>query len=213
MTSDKATVREPIRSASKQRVFNAAARLFMDKGYPATSMRDLANAVGILPSSLYSHIKSKQELLQDICFTSGSRFLNGIDNILSQDILPGEKVVQLIRLHVDISREDTTSMTVFNDEWRHLAEPRLNEFMQMRKSYELKCLEILRSGVSAGQFRNVNEHVALNVILNSTIGVQKSRRLRVLRFTNHRGVTRVIVQSSSGAGSPSTRASISPFDN
>jgi AcrR family transcriptional regulator len=152
----------------------------MEKGYSATSMRDLASAVGILPSSLYSHIKSKQELLQDICFECGSKFLEGIDDIIHEDAKPEVKVVRLIRLHVAIAREDATSMTVFNDEWRHLEEPKLSEFRQMRKSYEAKSLDILRNGVSMGIFRDVNEYVALNVILNSTIWVQKSKRLQSL---------------------------------
>ncbi len=180
MTFDRRTAIPAARSASKQRVYNAAAQLFMDKGYSATSMRDLASAVGILPSSLYSHISSKQELLQDICFECGSRFLTGIDEILEEDATPEVKVVSLIRLHVSIAREDATSMTVFNDEWRHLEEPKLSEFRQMRKSYEAKSLDILKRGVALGVFRDVNEYVALNVILNSTIWVQKSKRLQSL---------------------------------
>lgn len=44
-------------------VLDAAARLFAEKGYGATSMRDIAGAVGMLPGSLYYHFASKEELL------------------------------------------------------------------------------------------------------------------------------------------------------
>ncbi len=44
-------------------VLDAAARLFAGKGYGATSMRDIAGAVGMLPGSLYYHFASKEELL------------------------------------------------------------------------------------------------------------------------------------------------------
>ena len=50
----------------KQLILEAAARLFRDKGYAATSMRDLARAVDLKASSLYNHIGSKEEILQNI---------------------------------------------------------------------------------------------------------------------------------------------------
>ena len=180
MTSESAYTISASRSASKQRIYNAAAELFMEKGFSATSMRDIASSVGLLPSSLYSHIRSKQELLRDICFECGTKFLEGIDAIQTKNDRSEEKVINLIRLHVTVAREDVTSMTVFNDEWRHLEEPLLGEFRQMRKTYEGKCLDILRGGVSKGDFRAVNEYVALNVILNSTIWVRKSKQLQSL---------------------------------
>ena len=47
----------------KKIIFNKAALLFEKKGYTASSMRDIAFEVGIEPSSLYSHIKSKGDML------------------------------------------------------------------------------------------------------------------------------------------------------
>ena len=42
--------------------------MFKDKGFAASSMRDLAETVGIEAASLYNHIKSKSEILQEIIF-------------------------------------------------------------------------------------------------------------------------------------------------
>ncbi len=53
-------------SESKQRVFEASLRLFASKGYDATSMSDIADAVGIRKSSLYSHFKNKETLFDTI---------------------------------------------------------------------------------------------------------------------------------------------------
>ena len=52
----------------KEQVIRKAAELFKDKGYAAASMRDLAQLLGIEAASLYSHIKSKEEILRSLCF-------------------------------------------------------------------------------------------------------------------------------------------------
>jgi AcrR family transcriptional regulator len=57
------TVRAPRADNRLPHILDAAARLFREKGYAATSMRDIAGAVDMLPGSLYYHFASKGELL------------------------------------------------------------------------------------------------------------------------------------------------------
>lgn len=140
-------------------------------------MRDLALSVGIEPSSLYSHIKSKEELLSGICFDCGQQFLDGVRAIISDQSTIEDQLRQLIFLHVKIAQDDITSMTVFNDEWRHITEPELSLFLRMRKKYEDDCMVIINSGMDEGVFRNIDSHVVLNAIINSTQWIQRSKRM------------------------------------
>lgn len=156
------------KKTKKELVFEAAGKLFMEKGYLAASMRELAERVGLeQASSLYNHLKSKEEVLRKICFDNANKFITGITGIESQQVSASEKVKQLIELHIRVAIEDFTSVTVFNDEWRHLSEPFLSEFLALRKDYETRFKQIIDEGVASGEFKKINPTVALYTILTS----------------------------------------------
>lgn len=142
----------------KQSIHLAAALLFRERGYPASSMRELAQRVGMEASSLYNHIRSKEELLHQICFGHATKFIEGIRTIEERsDLSPICQLEEVIRLHVRIAAEDISSVTVFNDEWRHLSEPALSEFLRMRRDYERAVQRILERGIDMGDVRPVDD--------------------------------------------------------
>ena len=55
-----------VASDTRQRILDVAARLFVERGYAGTSVRDIAAELGIANPSLYYHFKSKQELLVEL---------------------------------------------------------------------------------------------------------------------------------------------------
>lgn len=80
---------------------------------------------------------------------------------------PREQIRQLIFLHLNIATSDATSITAFNDEWRHLEEPDLGQFINLRKRYETRFRAIIEAGITAGTFKNVNPTIAMYTILSS----------------------------------------------
>lgn len=145
-----------VEKSKKEQIYEAAARLFRDKGYQATSMRDLAKEVGLRASSLYNHFPSKSDVLREICTNNAQRFLEGMQEVEVLDASATEKLTRLIRLHIRLSLEDVTSVTAFNDEWRHLEEPHLSAFLKLRKDYESRFQTIIQTGVASGEFKPVN---------------------------------------------------------
>lgn len=161
--------------SKKQIIFQEAATLFREKGYSAASMRDLAERVGLKPSSFYSHIKSKEEILQKICFDSAQKFTAGMEKVQAEDRTNIDKLQSLIKLHIQIAQEDPTSVTVFNDEWRHLSEPHLTKFLELRREYEYGFLSIIKAGITNGELKQADPVIVLYTLINS---------LRWLHFDN-----------------------------
>lgn len=64
------------RGDTRQRILDVAARLFTEKGYAATSVRDIAKALGIANPSLYYHFKSKAEILDAVLLRSTESILS-----------------------------------------------------------------------------------------------------------------------------------------
>ncbi len=158
---------QPAISDKKEAIYTAAARLFQEKGYSATSMRELAAAVGLEASSLYSHIASKTELLDHICFHAAHRFTKGMQVISDTQVQPIEQIRALLDLHMTIALEDPTSQTVFNDEWRHLPEERLIAFRALRKQYEVGFLTLIERAQKVGQVRPMEPKLILLTLLSA----------------------------------------------
>lgn len=155
----------------KEVIYEAAAHLFREKGYQAASMRELAERVDLKVSSLYSHIGSKEELLQKMCFDNAYLFINGLEVIEQMDGSAIDKIKAIIALHIDIATQNPTSVTVFNDEWKHLTnehtQKNLKAFLKLRKNYETRFQKIIVEGIESGELKEINANVALYTILTS----------------------------------------------
>lgn len=155
----------------KAAIYEAAALLFRERGYRAASMRELAERVNLKVSSLYSHIGSKEELLQKICFDNAQHFINGLDQIEQKGGTALDQLKGVISLHVDIAVTDPTSVTVFNNEWRHLTDGKgqknLSAFLALRKTYETRLQNVIQTGIEQGELRDTDPRVALYTLLTA----------------------------------------------
>lgn len=151
----------------KKEIYLAAARLFRDKGYQASSMRQLAKEVNLEPSSLYSHISSKQEILSQICMSEAKMYAEQMQKIISECVGVLEILRQISYFHIETAIEDPISATVFSDEWKHLEEPNLTSFRDSRKEYESKIREIITRGTSEGVLIDKDSFVLFQTFLSS----------------------------------------------
>src|SRR5689334_9108548 len=140
-------------SARRSELTREAAKLFAQKGYHGTSIGDIADALGVQKGSLYSHIKSKDDLLWETLSEGATAFHAALDAI-PDDVAPAEKIRLALRGHLRVVAEQLDVATVFVQEWRYLEGERREQFVAQRRRYEERIRELLREGRDLGELRS-----------------------------------------------------------
>ena len=156
-----------VKKNRKQQIEEKATTLFQEKGYAATSMRDLAYVLGIEAASLYSHIKSKEEILQKVCFRMAEEFFAAWQAVEMENSSFAAKLEKAAIAHVKVITLNTSASAVFFNEWRHLSEPHLSDFLSMRNDYEGRFIDIIENGMQAGEFKEVDTKFMMLTLLSS----------------------------------------------
>jgi AcrR family transcriptional regulator len=152
----------------KEQVIRSAAALFREKGYAASSMRDLAQKLGIEAASLYSHIKSKEEILQSLCFDMAAEFRKSLAEVESKNVTSTEKLRLGIIGHIQVMAKDLTASAVFMNEHRHLSQPYLRDFLLLRINYINRFKAIIEEGARTGEFKDgIDKKLAVMTLFSS----------------------------------------------
>src|SRR5437879_11030242 len=115
-----ASGKEPRRERSEE-VYSAALRLFTEKGYHATSMQDIAAAVGLYKGSLYHYIGSKEDLLVQVFERAMGSLLAEVERIVGDSSLrPLDQLRLVVQAHVCAVAENLDALTVYLHEFRAL---------------------------------------------------------------------------------------------
>ncbi len=139
-------------STAREAIFAAATRLFGERGYAGTTIRDIAKAVGILPGSLYAHIQSKEAVLLEIIEGGVDRFNSAVDRIETLDLTPPDALVHAIREHVRIVAENPGRTLIVFHQWRFLDDDNRDRLLSKRDRYESFFVRTVRAGVATGDF-------------------------------------------------------------
>ena len=144
-----------------------AARLFAEQGYHGTSMEHLAAAMGVQKGSLYTHVRSKADLLNEITREGAEAFHAALDGI--DERLPAiEKLRLALRAHLRVVSQQLDIATVFVREWRYLEGERRDEFLAERRRYEERIRALFRDGVEQSELRtDLDVGVAALVFLSA----------------------------------------------
>jgi TetR/AcrR family transcriptional regulator, cholesterol catabolism regulator len=145
--------RAPEASSRKEQIYQTAGRLFSEVGYHATSMRDLARAMGVQGGSLYAHIESKEELLFEIVNRATEEFLAALLPVAAQKQAAPAHLQAVLQAHLAVMSRNLDWATVFFHEWKHLSQQKQLLVKAGRDQVEGIYRQILEQGVGEGHFR------------------------------------------------------------
>lgn len=154
-------------SPRKKHFLDESLKMIHEKGYKATTMRDLADRMGFEVSNIYNFIDSKEALLETYLFQISEDFHSGIDHILESSYSPAEKLKALISLNINLTSTKPYQVGLLVNEWRNLQEPKLSKFVNRRSEYEGKVREIIQDGMDDGSFRPFDIDIITHSILSS----------------------------------------------
>lgn len=157
-------------SARLDDIAQAAARLFLDKGYDAASMADLAAATGLGKSSLYHHLTSKDQLLAHICDRTIAELRQGLDDIASG---PGDAGDRLTAALAHVTRTALSDIPAAN--LILTVKPTTEtarRVLDQRNQIERALAELITAAQAEGQARtDVEPHLLTRLVMGTINGL------------------------------------------
>ncbi|WP_303318278.1 TetR/AcrR family transcriptional regulator [Flavivirga abyssicola] len=153
--------------SKKEEFLQESLKLIHEKGFKATTMRDIAERLNFDVSNSYNYIKSKQEILESFLFRTSNEFHNSIDNVIASNYGVEDKLKLLISSHIQIASQKPYEVALLVNEWRNLKEPKYTEFVTLRSGYEKKVSDLIKEGIKSKIFKDMDIKIATSVVLAS----------------------------------------------
>jgi TetR/AcrR family transcriptional regulator, cholesterol catabolism regulator len=136
-------------------IVSSAAEMFARKGIGATTVREIADAVGVLSGSLYHHFESKDAIVAEIL----TGFLDTIQaryaTVLESDRSPAECLHDLVLASLRVATEQPYATAIYQNELHYLREqPKFAEVLGAAGHVQQTWLRVIEKGVAEGAFRD-----------------------------------------------------------
>jgi AcrR family transcriptional regulator len=135
-----------------RRLLLAAVEAFAERGFHATTTRDIASRAGMSPAALYIHYRTKEELLYQISRVGHERSVRILTEAGNSAVAPADRLAAAVRAFVRWHAERHTTARVVQYELSALAEEHYAEIVALRRRSEEILRGILEDGVAAGDF-------------------------------------------------------------
>jgi AcrR family transcriptional regulator len=145
-----------------------AAQMIAERGYHATSLRQLANEAGVTLGTLYHYFPSKEDLLAELFDDAMRPLLATLDGVVERaERDPVGVLKEMIESFIRIALEElgTALVIIADNELRALSQDRLESALRQRDEYERAMLAVVEIGRGDGHFHVANPKFAVYAIL------------------------------------------------
>lgn len=130
----------------------AAGRLFRDKGYAATTIRDIAGAVNMRSGSPFYHFKTKQDILSAVVREGMAAIHGAVASVAARDLPPRERFEAMLAAHLEVllGADGRDFAAALLHESRHLDPAEQAEVTRLKDAYEALWQQVLKELRKAG---------------------------------------------------------------
>jgi AcrR family transcriptional regulator len=150
---------------------DAALTLFAERGFRATTMKDIARAVGVRAPSLYTHVRSKDALLTEIMVTTMDDLIKGFHRAVATTRDPVEKLRRATEAHVRYHTRHRREAFVGNHEIPSLKPGARRITLDRRREYSMLFRDLIDRGSKEGIFLRGSPRLVAYAILDMGIGL------------------------------------------
>ncbi|GLW62703.1 HTH-type transcriptional repressor KstR2 [Actinomadura rubrobrunea] len=140
-------------SERREHLIRLAADLFAEKGYQATTVRDIAKEAGILSGSLYHHFTSKESIVDEILSGFFDEVMSAYRAVIEEGRDPRETIAELVRIAFGTLEPHRAAITVMQNDWNYLKD-RLDYLTKAEDEVEKMWVDTIRAGQEQGLFRD-----------------------------------------------------------
>ncbi len=131
-----------------------AARLFAERGFKNTTVRDIADAAGILSGSLYHHFDSKESMVDELLDTFQTELWKKYDAIVASDSTPRAKLDAVVRASFDAIDHHHSEVAIFQSDAAYLTTFERFAYLDERNlRFRALWIGLLEAGVQSGELR------------------------------------------------------------
>jgi AcrR family transcriptional regulator len=136
-------------------ILNSAAELFARKGITATTVREIADAVGMLSGSLYHHFDSKDAIVAEVLTGHLDTIRHSYAEVLTIDVTPAQQLHQLVLVSLEVAEQLPHPTAIYQNELHYLREnPAFAVVQNAATEIQQIWLGVIEAGVAGGSLRN-----------------------------------------------------------
>ncbi len=140
--------------SKKKEILKAAAKVIRTKGYHATRIQDIADALKMQKGSLYYYIDTKEDLLKGLVEDILDQGVELLGNIQDTAHKPSEKIRLCIESHLRLFHANLDAFGIFiTEDMSLISKTSEKDVFALLKNYEAGWLQIFNEGVKNGEFR------------------------------------------------------------
>jgi AcrR family transcriptional regulator len=145
-------MREEILAYKRERILEEAVKLFYERGFTGTTLDDIAAELGVTKPFIYTHFRSKTDLLAAICTPTIELSLDAVTNASKGAGSPTERLYRAIVDFTEVVLSRQANIAIYFREEKNLSSDALGEINALRKKFDRVLSKLLAEGVAAGEF-------------------------------------------------------------